>query len=168
MTPLRCAGPVAAVLAALAASAACAPDVGPPEIVLDRSACARCGMLISEPRFAAAYRTSTGAEVFDDIGCLLDALDSAAVETGPAESAAGADSPRAAVWFLDRDQRWISSEEVIFVRSTALATPMHGNIEAFASLAEAEDVAARTGGSIVHSLSELRASWRGGTRGDRS
>src|SRR5688572_30624635 len=47
---------------------------GPPEIDVDRTACSHCGMLISEPVYAAAYRTpGSDPRVFDDIRCLLEA-----------------------------------------------------------------------------------------------
>src|SRR5215204_3815382 len=65
---------------ALALVVACsARPSGPPEIVVDRTACSHCGMLISEPLYAAAFQV-TGAEarVFDDIGCLRKALGTAA------------------------------------------------------------------------------------------
>ena len=165
---LSLAGHVTAALAVLAAGAACAPDSGPPDIALDRSACARCGMLISEPQFAAAYRAGAGAEVFDDIGCLLDALDRAALDTATGASDAGSDPTLASVWFLDRDQRWMPADGVIFVRSAGLSTPMHGHIQAFASRAAAEVAAKDVDGSIIESLAELRASWRARPSGDES
>ena len=58
----------------LALSACGAKADGPPHIEVDRTPCAHCGMLISEPVFAAAYRApGSEARVFDDIGCLLAA-----------------------------------------------------------------------------------------------
>ena len=58
----------------LATSVACGVRAdGPPDIQVDRTACSHCGMLVSEPAYAAAYR-APGADprVFDDIGCLLE------------------------------------------------------------------------------------------------
>ena len=57
------------------ADAACGVKAdGPPDIVVDRTACATAGCSISEPVYAAAYRTPRSeARVFDDIGCLLEA-----------------------------------------------------------------------------------------------
>ena len=46
----------AIVLALAIWMAACATRAdGPPEIVVDRTACSHCGMLISEPASAAAF-----------------------------------------------------------------------------------------------------------------
>jgi copper chaperone NosL len=140
------------VLASVA-GAACGGDIGPPRIELDRSACDRCGMLISEPRFAAAYRAGSRSAVFDDVGCLLDALDE--------ENSAGS---AASVWFLDEEEEFRTAAEVVFVQSDDLATPMNGGIQALARRADAEAVAAAVGGSIVESFAELRAQSRGARR----
>jgi copper chaperone NosL len=152
---------VATAVVVLAAGAACGVETGPPELVLDRAACARCGMLISEPRFAAAYRSGNRTAVFDDIGCLLDALEEAELPTGAtAEEAATGTGGRAAVWFLDAEQRWLPEEEAVFVISAELETPMGGGIQAFAGRDAAQEVASGTGGSMVESLDQLRASRR--------
>ena len=63
-------------LVALTANIACGVSADtPPPIEIDRTACSHCGMLVSEEVYAAAYSVP-GAEprVFDDIGCLLDAV----------------------------------------------------------------------------------------------
>jgi hypothetical protein len=115
-------------------------------------------MLISEPRFAGAYRAGKETAVFDDIGCLLDALDEEKLETaggGGSEPAPG--DRHAEIWFLDQEQRWMTVAEARFVRSDALGTPMGGGIQAFADRATAEETATRSGGSIVDDLAELRA-----------
>ena len=156
------AGRLAAALTTMLVGAACAAEAGPPEIVLDDSACARCGMLISEPRFAAAYRAGDRSEAFDDIGCLLDALDRAELETEPSSEPANADDGKevAVVWFLDADERWREASEVVFVRSSGISTPMTGGVLALADRDAAESIAARGGGQVVTSLAELRAWWR--------
>src|SRR5688500_12526588 len=60
--------------ASLAVSACSAKPSGPPAIEIDRTACSHCGMLISEPLYAAAYQTPRAeARVFDDIQCLREA-----------------------------------------------------------------------------------------------
>ena len=155
---------LAAALATLVVGAACAAETGPPEIVLDETVCARCGMLISEPRFAASYRAGDGTAAFDDIGCLLDALDRAELRTGSSrESAASAsDAGREAeVWFLDAGERWRPANEVVFVRSSGISTPMNGGILALADRAAAEAIATAGGGLVVETLAELRDWWRG-------
>ncbi len=51
---------------------ATAPPDGPEPVAFDRTPCARCGMLVSDPRFAAQLQTRDGRVLhFDDPGCLL-------------------------------------------------------------------------------------------------
>ena len=72
--------------AALLVTAACGVKAGGlPEIEVDRTACSHCGMLISEPLYAAAYQApGAAARVFDDIGCLRDAARAAPIRTARA------------------------------------------------------------------------------------
>ena len=89
---------------------------GPPEIVVDRDACSHCGMLISEPMYAAAARTDGSApRVFDDIGCLRHAVRG---ERGPITS-----------WFHDADGGgWIDGGGAIFVASPEIRSPMNCSV----------------------------------------
>ncbi len=49
-----------------------APPAGPVAVPYDRVACARCRMLVSDPRFAAQLHDATGTvHFFDDPGCAL-------------------------------------------------------------------------------------------------
>jgi len=135
-----------AVITATVLMGACAGKAdGPPDIQVDRTACAHCTMLISEPRYAAAYQVEgAGARVFDDIGCLLDALD----KEGKAP---------ARFWFMDAaDSRWIDGHSAIFVRSEQIRTPMSGGITAYRDLAAAEAAAAKHAGVVVRSFDGLR------------
>jgi copper chaperone NosL len=132
---------IAALVSACAASAE-----APPEIQVDRSACDHCTMLISEARYAAAYRME-GSEprVFDDIGCLLGALDKET--TAPAHT-----------WFMDaNDATWIDGTKAVFVRSDEIRTPMSGGLTAYKDVASAEAAAARFRGSVVRSFADLRS-----------
>jgi copper chaperone NosL len=143
------------VIASIALAAACGgAETGPPKITLDRSACGGCGMLISDPRFAAAYRAGSRTAVFDDIGCLLRALDGEGLAT--ATNGGASDEPTAEVWLLEENGSWLTAANAVFVRSTELATPMGGGIQAFGDRAEAERLAARVGGTVVDSFAELR------------
>ena len=119
------------------------PD-GPPEIVVDRTACAHCTMLISEPRYAAAYRApGADAKVFDDIACLLQAAG--------AESATGL-----RFWFHDgNDGQWIDGEAATFVASPEFRTPMGGGMMAYRDRAAATQAAGTYRGEVIGSLSEL-------------
>lgn len=130
----------------LSASAACGVKAdGPPHIEVDRTPCAHCGMLISEPSFAAAYRRDgSDARIFDDIGCLLNAV-------------SGEPNPeRLRFWFHDAATAvWIDRTEAVFVRSARLRTPMAGGLVAYRGAAAAERAAAQHEGQVVASLDDL-------------
>jgi copper chaperone NosL len=116
---------------------------GPPEIVVDRTPCSHCGMLISEPIYAAAYRaTGSVARVFDDIGCLRDA--------------ARAEAGSVVYWFHDAaDGGWIDGPQASFVTSPDIRTPMGGGLIAYRNPSAAEHWAARHRGRVVRSLADL-------------
>lgn len=140
-------------LVMLAASACGVKADGPPHIEVDRTPCAHCGMLISEPVFAAAYR-APGAEarVFDDIGCLLASVSR---ETAPAG---------VRFWFHDAASlEWIDGTDAAFVKSERLRTPMGGGLLAYRGRPAAERGAGRHDGRVVPDLERLLAE-RGFTR----
>ena len=116
---------------------------GPPEIIVDRTACSHCTMLISERRYAAAYQSpGSDPRIFDDIGCLLQA---ARKESSTARR----------YWFHDgSDGTWIDGEPV-FVVSPEFRTPMGGGILAYRDAAAAEQAARRYNGRIVRTVAEL-------------
>ena len=134
-------------------SAACsARAAGPPEIVVDRTACSHCSMFVSEPIFAAAYQ-APGQEprLFDDIGCMLDAVRR---ETAPPLN----------IWVQDAaGAGWIDAHQAIFVASADIRTPMSGGVLAYADAAAAETMAAAHHGEVMRSLPELMT-WKGEAR----
>jgi nitrous oxide reductase accessory protein NosL len=134
------------LITALAWSGGCRANAGGPPIVeLDRTVCAQCGMLVSDIRFAAAYRDAGAeAKVFDDIGCLR-------------KSARGLGNPGAtAFWFHDAvDHGWIEGRGTVFVASTSLQTPMGGGYLAFRDAAAAGREAAVRRARVVASLDDL-------------
>lgn len=132
------------VLALLAASCT-ARAAGYPEIVVDQTACSHCGMLVSEPAYAAAYHApGKQPRVFDDIGCMLEAIRH---ETA---------SP-ITVWLQDADGGgWLDADDAIFVSSPRIQTPMHGGVLAYADGAAAEKAAASHRGEVIRSFEELR------------
>ena len=141
----------ATALLLLVWAGACASRVsGPPAIVVDRSVCSRCAMLISERAYAAAVRWADGREqVFDDIGCLVAAV--------PISKPDGAQ-----YWFHDvTDGEWISGVNPVFVASAAMRTPMGGGVVAHRTRAAAEEAARRQGGRVVVDLAQLPAPERG-------
>jgi copper chaperone NosL len=130
--------------AATLLAAACGGRLdGAPEIVVDRSACSHCGMLVSEPVYAAAYQV-TGAEprVFDDLGCLRDA--------------ARAERRDFRVWVHDATSgAWMDGRSATFMWSPQIRTPMGGGVLAYRDPADAERAARRFHGRIIRSFSSL-------------
>ena len=127
--------------AALAAMGCGVAADGPPEIVVDRTACSHCGMLISEPVYSAAFQEAgEPARAFDDIGCLL--------------KASGTASASLRFWFHDVSHGgWIDGTEATFVASSKIRTPMGGGIVAFRDGA----AAASQPGERIAGLSQLLA-----------
>jgi hypothetical protein len=102
-------------------------------------------MLVSDIRFAAAYRES-GMEprVFDDIRCLQN-------------SVLGLKNRGATTfWFHDAvDEKWIEGRGSVFVAAPELHTPMAGGYLAFRDSAAAGREAAVRRGRVVGSLDDL-------------
>ena len=138
---------LAAIVAmTLSAAIACRAGAdGPPRIEVDRTACAHCGMLISEPMFAAAYRSPHGEpRVFDDIACMLDA---AGKEQNPGALR---------FWFHDAaTSRWIDGGAATFVSSASLKTPMGGGLVAYGDEAAANRAANAQQGTVIRSVGDL-------------
>lgn len=121
--------------------AACSggPDFDkPPEIRYGEDLCERCQMIISEPRFAAAYVTADGeSHRFDDVGEML----AYRRESG---------DDVAVFWVHDYEtEEWLKADAATFVKSDALHTPMGFGIVAFASQAQAETWLAANGGTSM-------------------
>ncbi len=133
---------MAAVVTVALAACAAAPE-GAPAIVIDRTACAHCGMLVSEVRHAAASRIAgEPARVFDDIGCLLD--DVRSTNRRPSD-----------LWFHDAESgEWIVGPAA-FIHDAAARTPMSGGLLAYASLETARREAARRGGALIPTTADL-------------
>lgn len=138
-----------AAVAVLAAAACGGGTDGPPRIDVDRTACSHCGMLISEPLYAAASQAPGSApRVFDDIKCLVDA----AGQPGAAI---------ARVWLHDAaSAAWIDGHGAVIVKSPALRTPMGGGLIAFRDRAAAREAAANYDASVLTSLDRLMADAR--------
>ena len=117
----------------------------PPRIEIDRTACAHCGMLISEPMFAAGYRAPHGdARVFDDIACMLDEVEREQ------------DKHRLRFWFHDAaSSEWIDGDAATFVESASLKTPMGGGFVAYRDGAAATSAAHARQGRVIRSVTDL-------------
>ena len=112
---------------------------GPPQIVLGRTECEQCHMIITELRFAGAYRTAAGEEHrFDDIGDMVEY----AQQHGEIEGST--------FWVFDYDsEEPIEAPQATFVRSPDLATPMDWALAAFVSPDGAQQLAESTGGEVL-------------------
>ena len=123
-----------AALLLAAALSACAParPGGPPTVRLGVDPCARCGMIVSEERFAGGYIDDEGRSVvFDDPGELL-----AALEAQPAL--------RARSFVQDAGGAgWVPAAAAVFKKIPGLPTPMGSGVAAFKDAAEAAALEAR-------------------------
>lgn len=97
----------------------------PPEIHYGFDTCAGCGMIISDPHYAAAliWRATPGdsdqTAVFDDVACLLDWR-----QQHP-------NAIIAATWVKNvRTVEWLDASSALFVKNPQLHTPMGGGIAA--------------------------------------
>lgn len=115
---------------------ACSTDPNaPPDVAFDRAACEHCGMLVSEPRHAAALRIRGGPEhVFDDPGCLFQFV----AEHHPSI---------AQMWF-HTETEWVREDAVAF--SVGAKTPMgSGLIAVPPGTPQAVDVGEASGRVLV-------------------
>lgn len=121
------------------ALAACAPGSAipvPPEIHYGEDICADCGMIISDPRFAAAYAHEIEpgryeSLMFDDMGDLVGNLK------------ANQDRTVTDLWAHDYwSEEWLDAETAFYVVSTEIRSPMGHGIAAFAEEAKAQELAA--------------------------
>ncbi len=133
--------PAVVALVLVAMLAACGGDDPdqPPEISYGRDVCDSCRMIISEPRFAAAYRASDGTvRRFDDLGDMVTyGLDTAEL-----------DGARA--WVHDYEtEEWIEAPEAIYVLAAGLETPMSRGVVGFAESSRAEAYGAEVEGRVL-------------------
>jgi hypothetical protein len=94
---------------------------GPPRIDYGHNRCAKCGMVIGDPRFASAVRDNDGTLLYDDIGCML-------------EHRAGRLASGAARAFVHDTTtlEWLPAANAWYVRSRLIRTPMNHFVAAFA------------------------------------
>lgn len=126
-------------LAVLALLAACSgPRLGSaPEVRWGRDECRRCGMIVSEERFASGYVGAEGPVVFDDVGELLD-------------EAAGDPAVAPLAWVRDFDGAgWTRAVESVFVEAPGFSTPMGSGTAAFRDRRSAAAFAAARSGRVL-------------------
>lgn len=113
-------------------------DNGPPRIRYGEETCDRCRMIISEKRFASAYRTESGAlRKFDDLGC-------AALHRKEQEETI------TQFWGYDYEETgWLEVRQAFLVHSSELLTPMGYGIAILPTAEKATALAEKVGGRIV-------------------
>lgn len=135
---------VLSVILVLLLAACTAKPVQPtaPEIHYGEDMCSDCGMIINEPRFAAAYAAQEGEGayqtfIFDDIGDMLHHMQNNLTLTG------------AGWWVHDYEsEEWIDATAAWFVVSDQIKSPMNHGLAAFAAQAAAKQLAAELGGEV--------------------
>ncbi len=136
---VRLAG-VLLVTVLIGALGACAGESasGPPDIVYGRDVCEECHMIISEARYAAAYREEgQDAFAFDDIVDMV-------THGTRAGALAGADA-----WVHDyHSEEWIDARAAWYV-AAAVATPMGGGVVAFEAEGDAQTFADEKEGRLL-------------------
>lgn len=110
----------------------------PPEIHYGQDLCEFCGMIISDPRYAAGYLTADGEDhLFDDIGNMFQS------------HLQKQDEVRAFFVHDYKTQRWIRAETAHYMLSPKLLTPMLHGLAAFPTAEEAEVLAAELEGKVL-------------------
>ena len=134
--------PLAAMILLGLITAACggsAVATGPPDINYGRDVCFECGMIISEERFASAYRLADGTEkIFDDVGGMLQH----GHETGEIRDAEA--------WVHDYEtEEWIRAESGYYIITQRITTPMAFGVIAFGDQARAAAFGRDVDGDVV-------------------
>jgi nitrous oxide reductase accessory protein NosL len=117
---------------ALAVSAGCSRQPGPPRVEVGKP-CATCGMAVQEIRFACVARGEDGDRPYDSIECLVK----------------DQSGRKSRVYLVDYDQGALHAAESVWVVKGDFPTPMGGGLAAFASLESAREVAGRTHGRVL-------------------
>lgn len=116
--------------------------IQPPEIRYGEDVCVECVMIISDPRFAAAYtyEVSPGRyeeALFDDIGDMLIYADK------------HPEHKVVAWWVHDYDTKeWLDGAKAVYMFSNELKTPMAQGTAAFEMLGPAQNLAAELNGEV--------------------
>jgi copper chaperone NosL len=125
-------------------------EIAPPEIRYGEDLCANCNMIISDPRFAAAYARELApgryeSLAFDDIGDML----------GMAEANAG---HNIVAWYVHdyTSEEWIDATTAYYVAGEAIITPMGFGIAAHENAESAAVQAAEVQGEVL-TWEELQA-----------
>ncbi|MFN2370794.1 MAG: hypothetical protein ABR506_06515 [Candidatus Krumholzibacteriia bacterium] len=139
---------VAVSLVAVALLAGCGGGNadGPPDLSDADLRCTACGMAVTDPKFAAAIRTTGGGvEAYDSIECLVGDLRTRTGERAPA-----------GIWLSDLPSGELHPAAAMTVVLADFPSPMGGGYAAFLSAETAAAEAARRGG-VAGPLAEFVA-----------
>jgi len=121
-------------------TAACGDEVkasDPPELKIGESTCSRCGMIISDERFASGMTfEDQDALLYDDLGEMI-----AIIQTE--------DPHPDYIWVHDFESReWIDATTAWYVDSAEIMAPMGSGLAAFEDQPAAEAFAATNNGTV--------------------
>ena len=110
---------------------------GDPRIAYGKEACDRCGMIISDPRFAGARRDGDSKERhYDDIGCMV-------IDSRELQAAANV------TYFVNDFQNdgWLDATTAVYVTAPHIKSPMSYQLGAFPTETAARAFAERFSGT---------------------
>lgn len=124
----------------LMASVGCGGDKGPRPLVVGEDSCDFCKMAISDPRFGAEVRTSTGRLVtFDAVECVAGYV-----------GAATDKSRIVGIWVADYNGGpMVPADSALFVSGGSLHSPMGRQLTSFAPTISADSLVALYGGTVI-------------------
>ncbi|MCC6769884.1 MAG: nitrous oxide reductase accessory protein NosL [Gemmatimonadaceae bacterium] len=128
------------VCSTLVATTGCGGEKGPRPLVVGEDSCDFCKMAISDPRFGAQVRTSTGRLVtFDAVECVAGYVGAA---TDP--------SRIVGIWVADyHGGSMVAADSALFVSGGSLHSPMGRQLTSFAPSISADSLVALYGGTVI-------------------
>lgn len=119
----------------------------PPTISYGKDVCARCGMIISEEKFASGLVAKDGkSRVFDDPGEMIATVQEEGLGTSRA-------------WVHDyNSMEWIDATEASYVMAESVITPMGTGVVAFVTPSAASDFAGAHAGMVM-SWEDMLTKW---------
>ena len=118
---------------------ACRTDISPQAIAYGKDQCTYCRMTISDARFGSQLVTQKGrAYNFDDVHCMLAYIQEGNIKREEV----------AAFYLPDFGTNELKpAEELFYLQSEALGSPMQGNIAAFIKQSDRDEMLNEIGGT---------------------
>lgn len=122
--------------------ASCGQD-GPQAIRYGQEQCVYCKMTISDPRFGTQIMSTKGkAYNFDDIQCMI-----AFVKAGDIEEI---DIAEFYLPDYSNEHTLLPAKDLFYLKSESLKSPMRGDIAAFSTMEDLEEVRQVHGGEVLN------------------